>query len=479
MSTSYDSIWDESRLSYEAGAARVQAKLAALGLPQAHPELLYNGLLDRFDTPDWMLSAALLSSTDPSDWHAIAFPEGSPIQGHEDIVCAASDANAALGYCLELMDIERVFPTEARPVRDGVAFFRGSQLLVSVQRIKFEPYQPAIRGRVENAFKGLRVFGNDDRLIARAKTLPGFAEASYDLEDQARPRARPEGRLLLPYPTNWVVAVRELMTSLSIPVKQHQAQELVAAFFGAASWHQLVRHQNEDRCWLTPCSVYDHDFDLSRRRYYKTAAESAYAFGLALKGQTQRALVIESFSAFLSNNGLYIAAYLEGADKASSSPVLACSGSIVVEPRNFDRYAQEAAGLWQQLGQGDTVSLSLGDWRQDLRRSNQRLDRSEDDALQIGNFYLRKFRLDNRSYLVAEEIVDGQVRFKSHGVALYKAHVRYLPESESVVVLANYGHETAMTIPAVSEFDRVRLSRFLSGELLLQGDESLLSGTEF
>lgn len=462
MTTSYDAGEIHYGDYYTAGATRVLDKLAALGLAQPDLNLLFEGLLDRFEGRDWLLACALLSANDPSDWHAIAFPLTSPIQSHGNPVCLASDANLALSYCLEQMDRDRVFPTEIRPELNGAAIYRGDDVIAQIRRIRFKESATATRGRVEKAFKGLRSLGDQELLVARLKTLPGFANTEFDLPTETH--ATPDGCLLIPYPGNWAKAIRDLLGSFAIPIKLHQAQEVVAAFFGASSWHQLTANQGDLRCWLTPCCVTSSYHDLSQWQFYRTTAESVYAFGIALK-EIQIPTKIMSAGILSSYMNVSITAYdkdVSHEEYCEAEPLLTCESPVVVDVDENLGYCEQSASIWERLKEGKAIPLTLGDWRQDLLRSNQRLGFDEEHTLQIGDWYFRKYEYENgRSYLYVEEIVAGVVRFKTDPFALYKADRQYDASSRLFTLFADYKNQMVATIPNVGFSERQQLDSFI------------------
>lgn len=463
MTTAYDAGGVHYGDYYTAGAVRVRDKLAALGLAQPKPKLLFKGLRDRFDGRDWLLACALLSATDPSDWHAIAFPASSPIKSYENPVCLTSDANSALSYCLELLDQDRVFATEIRPEHDGAAIYRGAQIIAQIRRIRFEDSAPASRGRVEKAFKGIRMCGDHELLIARLKTLPGFSDIEFELFSTTH-HTVPDGCLFIPYPGNWARSMRELLKSFAIETKLHQAQELTAAFFAASNWHQLTRHQDDTRCCLTPCGVTNTYDDLSQWRFYRTPAESVYAFGVALKAVKTPTKVM-SFGLYSSLMNVSIGAYpkeISRREYLETEPVLTCESPLVVEADEKERYSEQASALWEQLRNDEAITLTMGDWRQDLLRSNQRLGFDEKHTLQVGNWYFRKREFSNAQlYLYVEEIVDGVVCFKADPVALYKADREYDASAKAFTLFADYKNQVVATIPNIGALEHQQLDSFI------------------
>lgn len=237
---------------YSFGAHRIARYLAKHGMPVPEQQALQKVLLERFDDIDYLAAGWLLEKKDTSDWHAVITGEVDcdlsryPLQ-------AAPTLNDALASVLEICDRERIFPTNVDRLPDGIRLWVRDKMFADIRRIRFETCQPKHCQRVQNALKGVRVHGENERMVAKLRSLPGFASIEFRLGQDHH--QEPRGNLLLPFPANWAKAMMAAMESLGAPVKHHIAQELVARLFGADSWQHLVAHDDEPRVWTTPFVV--------------------------------------------------------------------------------------------------------------------------------------------------------------------------------------------------------------------------------
>ncbi len=237
---------------YSFGAHRIARYLAKHGMPVPEQQALQKVLLDRFDDIDYLAAGWLLEKEDTSDWHAVITGEVDcdlsryPLQ-------AAPTLTDALASVLEICDRERIFPTDVDRLPDGIRLRVRDKIFADIRRMRFEAYQPKHCQRLQNALKGVRVHGENERMEAKLRSLPGFASIEFRLGRD--PHEEPRGNLLLPFPANWATAMMLAMASLEIPVKRHVAQELVARLFGADTWQHLVAHGDEPRVRTTPYVV--------------------------------------------------------------------------------------------------------------------------------------------------------------------------------------------------------------------------------
>ena len=252
---------------YTFGTTRVLEKLSAMGVSVPDSALSVPATDGRFDAPsefrvidlamfDWFAdrdyeqAQALLHANSPMrDWYAI-FPvdeQQSVSEISPGMLCPSLlDAVGAIVNACEL-NVERLDRLE-RKGNEIIAFI-GGQPMLRIVPVPIEPFDVAIRDRVRTAFKGI-CSTDFAGILSRASRLPGFDAATANQKLSMRAGAA-TGSMLLGFPGNWAFAMRNALEQVGIEVKQSQAQELAAVFFGANSWHQLVKHRDR----LNDCNV--------------------------------------------------------------------------------------------------------------------------------------------------------------------------------------------------------------------------------
>lgn len=284
---------------YTSGVERVLAKLPAMGvnvpqnaleatnryggLKNAHPfRPIELAMLEWFEARDYLQAQALIHYRPPlSHWQVIRVlderlcPSGISF----NMLCPTQES--ALGAVLQACEGDAV---RVRPSQAGgetlIVNIAGSEVL-KIEPITLEPFDRDTRDRVRTAFKGVRSL-DPAKIRARAGRLPGFGDLRYEERpsDSERP---PSGCLLFGFPTNWAFAMRSALKQVGIEVKQSQAQELAAVFFGAGSWHQLISHDDEPSEESLPVGVtYDTPVG-PQERYYQSPEEAIFAVGAIAK----------------------------------------------------------------------------------------------------------------------------------------------------------------------------------------------------
>jgi hypothetical protein len=114
---------------------------------------------------------------------------------------------------------------------------------------------------------------------------------------------RDDRRQLFGFPGGWAHAMRDALAEVGVPVTLSQAQEAVAVFFGAGSWHQLVKHQDLANAALVPVGIEWQDVDgASQLKYFWTPEEALFAVGKLVERSAYR-LRVQYFSSTLSSVG--------------------------------------------------------------------------------------------------------------------------------------------------------------------------------
>lgn len=306
---------------YTVGTARVVAKLnsmgievpiAAIGFPPSQVggiatlkfTRIEHAMLDWFEGRDFDQAQALIHAQ-PSGHGAhvirILHDATCPSEMSRDMICPSlADAIAAVIYGC---DRDSVVLNEVRRENDGViAVIQGIDTL-RIEAIVCEPLNIAIRDRVRTAFKGVREY--DLRTILdRAARLPGLANVAVPELDRRHLRKIPDGCLLFGFPGNWAYAMRSALQQVDIVVTQSQAQELVAVFFGASSWHQLIKHRDQLNS-TSPVAVSISE-PRNRELFYHTPEEALFAVGTAATEFTEP-LVMSMFDLSLGKERLCVA----------------------------------------------------------------------------------------------------------------------------------------------------------------------------
>lgn len=276
------------------GATRVLAKLSVMGVTVPHSALDYpdlawqpvraftrleHAMMDWFLERDFELGQALIHFRPSApQWHAVHSLEEDyhPLDISRIVICPSQVDAVAAAVSAARVD----FDESAAWRREGprlVAAVGGVDTMV-IEPVHLEPFNRANRDRVRRAFKGIR--DGDENGVRRALgALPGFpALPSVD-----RPRARLGDGLLLGFPSNWARAMRDALKQVFVGVTQAQAQELAAVFFGAANWHQLVKHDDVPSARMRPVCVSVETGRGWAHRFYHSGEEAIFAAGALVR----------------------------------------------------------------------------------------------------------------------------------------------------------------------------------------------------
>lgn len=292
---------------YTIGVRRVLSKLAEMGIvvppaalsvPQPPPhnngmedETLVDGftqiehaMLDWFEDRDYDQAQALVSSrhnTTCREWHVIEVldEDRCPADISSGMLCPS--LRDAVGAVIDASDRDVVRLDACRKDGTNIIVVIGGSDAARIQPVRLEPFDLAVRDRVRTAFKGVREF-DVPLVLSRAARLPGFNKVIEPNEDA--PERAVSGCMLLGFPGNWAFAMRNALKQVDIVVTQSQAQELCAVFFGAGTWHQLVKHQNEPDNTVSPVAAgFEDENGVWQRRFYHTPEEAVFATGLIVK----------------------------------------------------------------------------------------------------------------------------------------------------------------------------------------------------
>ena len=459
MTTHLDPHYAAANDYYAAGAQRIIKQLVAAGLPCPRPESLRSALLDYFDTCDYVQARGLREPTDPSDWQLvtpIALPQNNLLSGPS----LASDRTEALAAVLNCCDEERMFPTACEATTHGLRLYQGQAILAEISRIKFEPYRRDQIERVTSVFKGIRCRGEEGRIAARMRTLPGFDKATFQI---GRPFQRlPEGNMLLPSPSNWATAMMLVMQKLKVPVKRHVALELVSSLFAVSSWQHLIARRNEERVWERPSCLSDDDDNPRAWRFYKTSAQAIFSLGLVLREYRDRMPIVDMVHRGSTGDaGVVVGATMlaSTASGMNTRTGIICHSPERVEILAPSYWAIANAFLARFDGGIDPMPLvlSTGELATDVRAANVRLGSRPDQTLQFDEWWFR-IVTDRTTYLDIERLIPGVGRAVSRRIALYKTTVRYDANTHHLRITEDYDREEVAALDNFSqeEADRLR-----------------------
>lgn len=457
MSDEFTSVPEGSGNFYSFGARRIGQYLAKHGMSVPDEQILRKLLLDHFDAIDYRTAKRLLEKDALADWHMIVAGEiDSDLTG--DAVQAAGNFREALASVLEICDRERIFPTTVDRLPDGLRLLVRNKLFAEIRRIPFEAFQPKHAQRVQNALKGVHAAGENGRMVARLRSVPGFSSVEFRLgQDRERD---PRGRLLLPFPANWASTMMSAMKSVGSPVKRHVAQELVACVFGASCWQHLVANEGEVRVGAMPYALATSGTHASAWRYYRTVGEGVWALGRMLESWDGEPLFVDRCGPATLSDGLVIATAAIGTGGASGREGPFCTPIELIAAPSSDDYLALAKQVEEILAAGSDPTSILG-WGNDLGHSmlaaNIRLGSSDSRTLKLGDWWLRVFDSHERAYLALEHFHADGTRLSGSSIPLYKATLRHDAGSGLLTVTGDYGNEDVATIPNVSEDQCERL----------------------
>lgn len=215
------------------------------GKPLVEFTNIEHAMLDWFDSRDYHQSQALIHYKEPRHkWHVIDIldEDNTPRELSPGMMCPSK--LDAIGAVLYSCDLDTVRLDAFRKEGDRLIVSIGGKETVTITPVIMDHPDLAIRDRVRNAFKGVRRYR--DNVSAHAASLPGYSLikklATSEIGKSHYPAT---GCMFLGFPKNWALAMKNALKQVGVQVKQSQAQELVAVFFGASNWHQLVKHQDK------------------------------------------------------------------------------------------------------------------------------------------------------------------------------------------------------------------------------------------
>lgn len=464
---------------YSTGARRVLAKLAEMGIavpaaalavpphigfgkPSAEFTRIEHAMLDWFEGRDFDQAQALIHCRPQSnEWHVIRLldEEKTPRDVTHEMLCPSR--LEALAAVLASCDRDALRLDACRKDGAAVVVVIGGTDALCLETAVMEPFDIERRDRVRAAFKGVRRYDHS-AILSHAARLPGFKGVALG-DDLLSPRAA-NGCMLLGFPGNWALAMRNALKQVDITVKQSQAQELAAIFFGASHWHQLVKHQDETVDALSPTAVTVE----GQTRFYRTPEEAVFAVGKELEGFPER-VVVQHFGLSLNSHHITFWAakqstmaalppaerYLcpscieSGAndywDMAHNETVelAAAAQRLLATVDAGDGHVSTLGVLYDKPGRAALLEALLG--RQGIPPSQ---------IVTVGDYALAVSYDDDGSkrtaclhiYRITEE---GPRKLKNGDVEMYKAQVRVINRVDGfkLVIRPDYGNDEPIEIP--------------------------------
>ena len=387
----------------------------------------------------------------------------------QDMICPSlTDAITAIIYAC---DRDSVRLDEIRRVEEGVIGVIQGIDTVIIKEIKCEPFDIAIRDRVRTAFKGIREY-DIEGIKARAARLPGFKNPPViKLENNQFHRVK-GGCLFFGFPSNWAVAMRSALKEVGIVVTQSQSQELVAVFFNANSWYQLIKHKDELNSTMSPISVTVNG--KSRRQlFYQTPEEAIFAVGMANKSYTE-SVVMPHFGLSTDNERVNVKVVAKSiyekhaADFSYFDKSLTESGwndyweaSEYATPQQMDAALKMLEKLGKESDNRINNSVSTEDilYKSSgvlglLKGLLEREGLEEKNLIFIGQFAIAVFLVpdpDGRGMLTAQARIykiENEVAKEISLVAMYKAEIEVKEGlGESILVITpDYGNDDPIEI---------------------------------
>lgn len=459
---SHESAFEAAGHYFTPGTERILQYLKAHGLPQPDGEAIRKALLDHFHERDYYQAHELLTPAPETDWHFIK-PGRSPLAPSRG-ARADSSRRGALAWVLEACDEARVFIDRCETVDDdGFKLYVGKTLIAEIRRISFMPFNLKRRQRIESTLKGIRRYGETERLIERLRSIPGFDAAKFSLDTSGRRRKQLGGEMISATPANWATAMQTIFKELGMPIKRSLAQELAARLFDATSWNHLVASWDNECVRQAPSALFygDDDPDPHECRFFRSSAEGIYAFADALREWQGPAPHITAFETSSIQSGA--SHYVEASSVPVAGRAAPTSDGIAIvcsplDPSEFSgatAYVATADEFLSQLDAGgDPIKVLRwsGNLIEDVITANARRGVSSERTLRVGAWWFSLTENSERSYITVEYIGPAAAEsqpFKAT-IVLYKATLRHDLEKHALEVWADYDRELIVTVPGIS-----------------------------
>lgn len=263
--------------------ARLRFFLQTNGFAPPPQQSLFGEIVEWFGAPAFSFATALRGEGAIPNWHLIRRePLGNPFGSDLDPLSLAPSLSTALGALLHELDAVSVFPDTVSLTPERITFLNaGGSRLASIEPMATSASDARARHRVEELLKGCRAHDCPSRLTNRLSTLPGLENLSSE------PRIGPAiaSPVLNLTPDNLAGQLRAMLSErFAIDLKQHQAQEALAALFGFPDWQHLLVRRDDVWTRLQPtalCVNRDLDAHQVEVTLYQSSAEALAAFALS------------------------------------------------------------------------------------------------------------------------------------------------------------------------------------------------------
>ena len=457
--------WDELSVDYGSAIGRVYNALHENGISLTHSEV-HDAVFISFDELDFAFVYALLQPTDSRKWCLISAgaEAGEAIVGGGYAQHNITDnLPEAIGFVIKEIDRTRVYPTAVTVVVDTIEFFSNDGLIARVEPMVFDDVSPQQRKRGESVLRGIRHFGETERLHARLRDLPGLELLSSYRHDDGD--SDTFGPTIHKTSANLCLAMRRsLKETCGVDVKQSLAQDLVAAFFGVKSWQHLIANAHQKRVWTQPVSVVRKDETANQYelKHYRTAGEALWAFAQTFRSWRGEPLVAACGGCSGESDALNMFTHKPG---ETGSPIQAFqTETLYSHPLQLvdcdDAYLKEAsaivsvhtqmeAKLRERLGIGKALNVRVSN-------TNRRLGVSRDKEMWLDSWLFTV----HEECLYAEKFDKSGKRVSLHIATINEADISKDSDTGDMWVFSQ--HHTRRVIPLVglTSADIAELARF-------------------
>jgi hypothetical protein len=221
--------------------------------------------------PDWWELRLLVEEDLPIDHCTVG-------RSDEECIAAALEQCRLQGYA------------EPSLIRHGSGWrlVSGAGLLAEVIPVKYDEVDEDRARRVERSLEGLRSLGDENRIVRRLRDIPGLD--SVVAFDAGVRRPEPRGASVLNTSRAWVKVLRaSLHSRLGLEIAHGNAQELLAAMLGFASWNELGALEGRCQGVARPQTIGSTD-DAGRllwRRHYRSQGAALWELGRLFSGDVR------------------------------------------------------------------------------------------------------------------------------------------------------------------------------------------------
>lgn len=440
-------------LDYDGASARLLQALTNSGL-SANSKALTEAIIDYFDDNDFRLAHCILNDASTRDWHVM---EAGEAGWH--LPCLSDDGVAtgqSLAKCLSALvsdiDNTRVYPDQVIANGKSIEFRLGGKLMASVQRMTFESVDDKNRQRCAKALKGIRRYGDLDRLAERLRDMPGMSGLQGDKDYRKDYRQQ---HMMIVDVQNFPAQLRNMVIHLlDVDLGQSISADLVAVMFGAKNWQPLKAAAKSWQDTLGPVLIETtNDLgNVSGRTYYRDNASALWGYCEQIHGIPDA--VIEGGRSSMHNLALSLTASRDGRSIVNMRDMQECTDYVVKEiavTKWHELAAEEIAMvLGELLGVGKAKVLER------VAISNLRTQ-SRSRAIRDKLFTITP--MYEKDYLGFQVLV-GQDRYAASGAMfpLYKAEIRGV--DGKFAIYGDYGRDHMCDLQEFSQEEVLDLCRF-------------------